>query len=52
MMAVFAYIVAFGKIPIAGFFPCIHRVLLSKKNGQFFSFLLTAVLTTIYQDIS
>ncbi|RIW30145.1 hypothetical protein D3H55_17005 [Bacillus salacetis] len=38
--AVFAYIVAFGKIPGAGFFPCSQRFYSRKKNEQLFSFLI------------
>ncbi|RIW29015.1 hypothetical protein D3H55_20035 [Bacillus salacetis] len=49
--AVFVYIVAFGKIPGAGFFPLNSKVSLSKKNEQLFSFLLIRGLTAIYQDI-
>ncbi|RIW29694.1 hypothetical protein D3H55_18115 [Bacillus salacetis] len=37
--AVFAYIVAFGKIPGAGLFPCAQRFYSRKRtNSSFFSF--------------
>ncbi|RIW28757.1 hypothetical protein D3H55_20890 [Bacillus salacetis] len=34
--AVFAYIVAFGEIPGAGFFPCIQRFYSRKKTSSSF----------------
>ncbi|RIW29681.1 hypothetical protein D3H55_18050 [Bacillus salacetis] len=50
--AVFTYIVAFGKIPGAGFFPCIQRFYSRKGTSSSFLAFSPGVFTTIYQDIS
>ncbi|RIW32022.1 hypothetical protein D3H55_14190 [Bacillus salacetis] len=49
--AVFAYIDAFGKIPGAGFFPCIQRFYSRKGTSSSFLAFSPGVFTTIYQDI-